>query len=613
MKRLISILALLACGPMFGQGVPFGEEFRVNTDPAAGQEFPAVAALADGGFVVCWHQPEQDGSFGIFCQRFDDQGWKAGAPFRANSYSPNTQWDPATAGLANGGFVVGWGSDGQDGSEYGIFGQCFDADGHKKGGEFRMNTYTHGIQDDIAFSPRADGGFVACWQDAGQDGSDYGCYGQMFNAEGAKEGGEFQVNNQTDGLQGDAVPAFLSNGEFVVCWTDRFTHISGRLFDAGAKPAGESFIVSRTQGYPQWWVAVAPLNQGIYTVLWNVPGESGYDVWGRIFYANGAALTDDFMVNTTVENNQWKPAVAPLPDGGFVACWQSYGQDGSSEGIFGQLFDKQGNRRWGEFSVNTFTAGSQDLSTVAGLPDGGFVVCWESDGQDGSGYGIFGKRFPAPTPVHPLQAFGLVEPSNDASVGSGSILFQWRQPGSVRECYPWELTFDVAVDTEPGFGNPRIVRAIQDTSCMVESLEKGRTYFWKVLAKNAAGDSLWSSETNGFFIRYDRIEEIESSTAGRPDRFTLHPNHPNPFNPDTVIRFDLQVSGSVRLAVYDINGRSVRTLVEGMLDAGSCSMRWDGREQSGALLPSGIYICRMEVRSADGRGFVQSVKMVLVR
>jgi Ca-activated chloride channel family protein len=107
---------------------------------------------------------------------------------------------------------------------------------------------------------------------------------------------------------------------------------------------------------------------------------------------------------------------------------------------------------------------------------------------------------------------------------------------------------------------------------------------------------------------------VEDKThAGTVREFRLHQNYPNPFNPETSIRFDLPATGFVVISVYDINGRLIRVLLRESRSAGSYSVKWDGRDSLGNSVPSGIYVFRMEVRSADGRRFTQSVKMGLVR
>jgi tripartite motif-containing protein 71 len=88
----------------------------------------------------------------------------------------------------------------------------------------------------------------------------------------------------------------------------------------------------------------------------------------------------------------------------------------------------------------------------------------------------------------------------------------------------------------------------------------------------------------------------------------LHQNEPNPFNPQTVIRFDLPRAGRVQLRVHDLRGRLVRTLVDGDAPGGSQQATWDGRDDRGRGLASGIYVARLT--TADGG---QSVRMTLVQ
>ena len=76
-------------------------------------------------------------------------------------------------------------------------------------------------------------------------------------------------------------------------------------------------------------------------------------------------------------------------------------------------------------------------------------------------------------------------------------------------------------------------------------------------------------------------------------RFALFPNIPNPFNPETAIHFVLPQAGPVRLEIFDVLGRQVRTLVSGQLGAGVHRAVWDGRNQRGARVGSGVYFCRL--------------------
>ena len=104
-------------------------------------------------------------------------------------------------------------------------------------------------------------------------------------------------------------------------------------------------------------------------------------------------IGDEFRVNTYTHEDQSNSSVTQLADGGFVVTWQSYNQDGDSWGIYGQRYDTHGNPVNSEFQVNTYTEERQESPSVTGLVDGGFVVTWESFGQDGSWSSVYGQRY----------------------------------------------------------------------------------------------------------------------------------------------------------------------------------------------------------------------------
>jgi choice-of-anchor B domain-containing protein len=88
----------------------------------------------------------------------------------------------------------------------------------------------------------------------------------------------------------------------------------------------------------------------------------------------------------------------------------------------------------------------------------------------------------------------------------------------------------------------------------------------------------------------------------------LHGNFPNPFNPQTAIRYDLAAGGPVKLRIFDTGGRLVRVLYDGRQTAGAQSVVWDGRNDSSAPVASGVYFYRLEAP-----GFEASERMVLTK
>ena len=99
---------------------------------------------------------------------------------------------------------------------------------------------------------------------------------------------------------------------------------------------------------------------------------------------------------------------------------------------------------------------------------------------------------------------------------------------------------------------------------------------------------------------------------GIPEQFGLNQNYPNPFNPETHIQYQLNESGRVRLEIYDLMGRKVRTLVDQDQPAGYFMMKWDGKNQTGNLVPSGMYLYRITVQGMKTL-YTANRKMIMLK
>ncbi len=112
-----------------------------------------------------------------------------------------------------------------------------------------------------------------------------------------------------------------------------------------------------------------------------------------------------------------------------------------------------------------------------------------------------------------------------------------------------------------------------------------------------------------FTILAETTDVIEEKKEGAiPAGFTLHQNYPNPFNPTTKIEFSLPRTAHVTLDVYNIAGRRVKKLVDEELPSGHWSVVWDGDDESGAEVASGVYFYR--IRTSE---YTQTKKMVVIR
>jgi hypothetical protein len=197
-------------------GAAVGGEFIVNTYTTGEQSYAAVGATPAGSFVVAWQSPQDGNGYGIVGRRFDAGGNPVGAEFVINSTTTGDQIQPAVAVNPNGSFVVSFHS--PDGSSYGVRARLFDANAAAVGADFAVNTYTTGSQYGYTVSADAQGNFVVSWASATSDGSGYAVSGQRFRADGARRGAEFRVNTYTTGVQSMAAVASDAVGNFDVSW-----------------------------------------------------------------------------------------------------------------------------------------------------------------------------------------------------------------------------------------------------------------------------------------------------------------------------------------------------------------------------------------------------------
>jgi subtilisin family serine protease len=99
----------------------------------------------------------------------------------------------------------------------------------------------------------------------------------------------------------------------------------------------------------------------------------------------------------------------------------------------------------------------------------------------------------------------------------------------------------------------------------------------------------------------------------QPGVFHLNQNYPNPFNPSTSISYSLPFSAFVTIAVYDVLGREVKTLLRSQQDGRSYRVVWNGDDETGNAVASGMYLCRMNARDAQGRVYSDARTMKLLK
>ena len=181
----------------------FGEQL-INLYTLGDQLAVEMTTLADGSYIVTWQSFGQDGSAeGIFAQRFSATGQRIGSEFQVNSNPLLGQTEPAVASLADGGYVITWIDVALDGSSWGIFAQRYDAAGNAVGGEFLVNTTTTTTQFEPTVVGLTGGGYVVTWTDSSNSGPDnngWGILGQVYDAAGNAVGGEMICQTEAERL-----------------------------------------------------------------------------------------------------------------------------------------------------------------------------------------------------------------------------------------------------------------------------------------------------------------------------------------------------------------------------------------------------------------------------
>ncbi|MGH6649416.1 DUF4347 domain-containing protein, partial [Aquabacterium sp.] len=480
-------------------GVAQGSEFRVNTTTANIQKDSQIGMDSSGNFVIAWSSYAQDGSgYGVYAQRYNASGVAQGAEFRVNVSTTGEQILSDVSMNASGNFVIAWhDSSAVDGSGYGVFARTYNSSGVAQTSEFVLSNYTYSTQWNASVVMGDDGSFVAAWESLTADGYSYGIAIRQFSLAGVEIAPETIVNTTRSGDQqmpsvawggqqvivtwsgngsGDnlgifsrryttALPAVVTsvgtetrantttsntqqtnsnagkqvataaNGNYVVVWEDTITDfVYGRLYDANGTALTAEFRVNtdttaaRNKDQP----TVAMDDNGNFVIAWHsqLQDGAGYGIYAQRYNASGVAQGSEFRVNTYTTSDQEYPAIA-MSAVGFVITWTSNGQDGSVEGIYAQRYNASGVAQGSEFRVNTTTSNIQTGSKIGMDDNGNFVIAWSSYAQDGAGYGVYAQRYNASGVAQGSEFRVNVNTAGeqiltDVSMnGSGSFVISW--------------------------------------------------------------------------------------------------------------------------------------------------------------------------------------------
>ena len=303
------------------------------------------------------------------------------------------------------GYVVAWGADPWGIADPGIYAQRYDIDGNVLGVPMLVNSTGLGGTVTPSVSTLSDGGFVVAWSyTTYPTTATTGIFAQRFDANGVQTGSEVRIDSVPGWISDSPRIAGLANGGFIAAWTSSNGQdgdgrgIYARSYDSNGAPVSAEFRVNTYTTNEQIMPDVVALQDGGYMVTWTSyqpvanPHQVGTNIYAQRYNASGGAVGGETLINTNTSYLYGKSGskLAALEDGGYVVAWTSHGQDGSGYGVYARRYDATGQPRGGEFLVNTTTAQGQYINDIAALDDGGYAITWLSD--DGSSDGVFLQR-----------------------------------------------------------------------------------------------------------------------------------------------------------------------------------------------------------------------------
>lgn len=207
----------------------------------------------------------------------------------------------------------------------------------------------------------------------------------------------------------------------------------------------------------------------------------------------------------------------------------------------------------------------------------------------------------------PPQPFSLTKSKHLVPAADGRLKFTWRP--SVDPDAGDQIFYQVVISSRKAllFIEPfETLAARQDTFLVTKLKLEDGYYFWSVQATDKKSYPTACLETGTLAL--GQPTSTKPITETQPNSFALKPNYPNPFNPETIITYELPVLTAVKLTIYDELGKQVVQLFSGTQPAGRYQLRWNGRNQQGRLVSSGIYFCKLKAK-----GFVKTIEMSFIK
>lgn len=556
-RKLFSSLVVI-CSAAAGSGLVGVPRIALANWPSAGLPVCTTPAGQDsyhiisndaGGFFAVWSDTRGGFNSDIYAQRVGPSGdalWAPNGVLIAGG--PANQAWPQVVSDGAGGIIVVW-QDYRSGN-YDIYAQRVHGNGTAAWSVNGVSVCVHtGTQDFPVIAMDDAGGAIIAWNDH-RDFSDL--FAQRIAADGAKmwpvdgvvlcDAYNAQVGCQvvSDGV-GGAIFAWGDN-RLLSGTTDMWAQRIDGLGNALWAPNGN--LVSGAPGQQGFPLIASDGNSGVIVAWddWRVPAA---DAYAQRMNADGTgAWLTDGTAESAAAGNQYPRGVVGDGFGGAVTVWEDGRSLTPNYDIYAQLTDANGASTWGADGTPICTAsGKQSMPGVVSDGSGGFIIAW-SDAR-GTYANIFAQRV----------------------TGNGAPL--------------WTLNGVAIAPAASAQAGPQMV-----------SDGSGGAYV------------LWRDETGGYGLVAQRVGSLGLIPSGvGPDRvpsgMTLSPGVPNPTGGPVSFDVTLSAQSEARLAVYDVAGRLIATRSLGATNGTLNRFTFDGRDDSGAMLPSGVYFCRITAGNAS--------------
>jgi len=585
-KLLILILLVLCGNALFGQ-VGYNEEVQLSTVSGSNRS-SKIRMASDNGFLLSWINEEKY----LITQIYNNDLIPIGNNIEIE-FDLNTTLDYDVNILPNGNMVF------LLSNNKSLILYLYNNDAGlivekkivEEGGSFP------------AIAPFDDNKFLLLWTQQIQNETGTDIFGTIYNKDGSIYKEQFRINSYTTGTQKMPVATKLCNGNVVVGYLNTsIPNLNYGVFKLhfhiinlkGEFIGQEQVFIKSGYNKPD----IVPLQDNKFVICWE-----GDNTCVQKFTESAVSIGETYKTNINNGNRQGLPKISALNKNNFFLIWKasedySTANDGDDTGISGEFVTSELKPKFPEFVINDYSIGNQYEPDCEALSDGKVLITWTSRGK------IFGKYYLPKEQDHELKETNLISPAYDATLTTTTPSFEWNQAIEDRVNFPWEVYYDLYISKDENFTDPFVVYSITDTSYYLkEQLDKEQIYYWKVLANTYYGDSLWSSQANGFYISGDAVTDIENKEITTTE-FSLSQNFPNPFNPSTMINYQLPVNNDVKLEVYNNLGKNVATLVDENQQAGNYSVNFDATG-----LSSGIYFYRLVV----GSEYVDTRKMIFCK